>query len=113
MSTALVPLALLMGLATYPWRAVPLLVPGIHRLPAGAQLYLRLVGPSVLATLAAVSVTVSLDAARHPSFHVGWEWLAVAVCVAIVALRRNLFVGLILGAAVIAALRAAGLAPLA
>lgn len=112
MSTVLVPLALLMGLATYPWRAVPLLVPGMHRLPSRVQLYLRLVGPSVLASLAAVNTLVTIDAARHGSFHVGWEWLAVALCIAIVAVRRNLFVGLIVAAGLIAILRAAGVAPL-
>jgi branched-subunit amino acid transport protein len=111
-SVALVPLALLMGLVTYPWRAVPLLVPGIHRLPARVQLYLRLVGPSVLASLAAVNTVVSLDAARHASFHVGWEWLAVAICIAIVAIRRNLLLGLVVAAGLIAILRAVGVAAL-
>lgn len=112
MSTALVPLALLMGLATYPWRAVPLLVPGMHRLPARVQLYLRLVGPAVLGALAAVDTMVVLGPARHPSFHLGWEWLAVGLCIAIVAIRRNLFLGLILAAGGIAILRALGVAPL-
>ena len=112
MTTDLVPLALLMGLATYPWRAVPLLAPGMHRLPTRVQLYLRLVGPSVLAALAAVDTMVLLDAARRPSFHVGWEWLAVGLCIAVVAIRKNLFLGLILAAGLIALLRAAGVAPL-
>ena len=67
MSVVLVPLAILMGLATYPFRAVPLLAPGMHRLPARVRLYLRLVGPSVLAALAAVDTMVVIDAARHPS----------------------------------------------
>jgi len=111
-TTDLVPLALLMGLATYPWRAVPLLAPGMHRLPTRVQLYLRLVGPSVLAALAAVDTMVLLDAARHPSFHVGWEWLSVGLCIAVVAIRKNLFLGLILAAGLIALLRAAGVAPL-
>jgi branched-subunit amino acid transport protein len=112
MSVALVPLAFLMGLVTYPWRAVPLLVPGMHRLPRPVQQYLRLVGPSVLAALAAVDTMVVLDAARHPSFHVGWEWLAVGLCIAVVAIRRNLFLGLLLAAGLMAVLRAAGIAPL-
>jgi branched-subunit amino acid transport protein len=94
-STALIPLAFLMGLVTYPSRALPLLIPGMHRLPRRAQLYLRLVGPSVLAALAVVNVTVSLDAARRPSFHVGIEWVAVALCVGVVAWRKNLFLGLL------------------
>ena len=112
MTTALIPLALLMGLVTYPWRAVPLLVPGMHRLPARVQLYLQLVGPSVLASLAAVNAMVTIDAARHGTFHVGWEWLAVGLCVAIVAIRKNLFLGLIVAAGLMAALRAIGVAPL-
>ena len=110
MSVVLVPLAILMGAATYPWRAVPLLAPGIHRLPAPIQLYLRLVGPAVLAALAAVDTMVVLDAVRRPTFHVGPEWLAVGLCIGLVALRRSLLVGLVLAAALIAVLRALGLA---
>lgn len=112
MSVVLVPLAVLMGLATYPFRAVPLLAPGMHRLPAKVRLYLRLVGPAVLAALAAVDTMVIIDAARRPSFHVGAEWLAVALCIAIVALRRSLLIGLVLAAALIAILRAMGVATL-
>jgi len=111
-SVVLVPLAILMGLVTYPWRAVPLLAPGIHRLPARLQDYLRLVGPAVLAALAAVDTMVVLDKARHPSFHVGPEWLAVGLCLLVVALRRSLLVGLVLAAVLIAVLRAVGMAPL-
>ena len=110
MSVVLIPLAILMGLATYPFRAVPLLVPGMHRLPARVQLYLRLVGPSVLAALAAVDTMVILDAARRPSFHVGAEWIAVGLCIAIVALRRGLLIGLVLAAALMTVLRATGFA---
>jgi branched-subunit amino acid transport protein len=112
MKLDLVPLALLMGLATYPWRAVPLVAPGLDRLPAALRAYLRLVGPAVLAALAAVSVTVVLDANRHPSLHVGAEWLAVGLCVAVVAARRSLLVGLLLAAGLVAVLRAAGIAAL-
>ena len=110
MSAALVPLALLMGLATYPSRALPLLVPGMNRLPERVRLYLRLVGPSVLAALAAVNVVVSLGPDRHASFHVGFEWVAVAACVAVVAWRKNLFFGLIVAVVLIAAARASGIA---
>lgn len=102
MSVAYLWLALLMGAVTYPWRAVPLLTPGIHRLPGLVQEYLRLVGPAVLAGLAAVNTFVAIDAQRHPSPHVGIEWLAVGLCVVLVAARRGLLVGLI-GAAVLAA----------
>jgi len=112
MSTALIPLAILMGLVTYPWRAVPLLAPGIRRLPPTIQAYIRLVGPAILAALAAVNTMVVLDAARHPSFHIGIEWLAVGLCGVVVVARRGLLVGLVLAAVLAAVLRATGLAPL-
>jgi branched-subunit amino acid transport protein len=101
-----------MGLVTYPARAIPLLVPGMHRLPAPILAYIRLVGPAILTSLAAVSVMVSLDASRHPSFHVGPEWLAVGICAVVVATRRGLLLGLILGTGLVAGLRALGLAAL-
>jgi branched-subunit amino acid transport protein len=110
MSTDLVPLALLMAAATYPSRALPLLVPGMHRLPAPALAYLRLVGPAVLAALAAVDTLVDLDAQRVPSLHVGIEWLAVGAAVALVALRRGLLTGTVVAALIAAAARAGGLA---
>ena len=110
MSSALVPLAFLMGLATYPFRAVPLLAPGFERLPERARLYLRLVGPSVLAALAAVDTMVVKSEAGAPAFRIGWEWLAVGLCVAVVGLRRSLLIGLVLAAGSIALLRAAGVA---
>jgi branched-subunit amino acid transport protein len=112
MSADLVPLELLMGLVTYPFRAVPLLSNRFERLPAGARLYLRLVGPAVLAALAAVNTMVVRDANDHPAFAIGPEWLAVGLCIGVVAARRSLLVGLVLAAALIAVLRALGIAPL-
>lgn len=106
MSTELVWLAVLMGAVTYPWRAVPLLAPGMHRLPGRARDYIRLVGPAALASLAAVNVMVAIGTERQPSFHVGIEWLAVGACVVLVAARRGLLVGLIAAAAIAAILRA-------
>jgi branched-subunit amino acid transport protein len=111
-STALIPLAILMGLVTYPWRAIPLLAPGIHRLPPTVQAYIRLVGPAILASLAAVNTMVVLDSVRHPSFHVGVEWLAVGLCALIVVAHRGLLTGLVLAALLVAVLRGVGLAPL-
>jgi branched-subunit amino acid transport protein len=110
MSSHLVGLAVLMAAATYPFRAIPLLAPGMHRLPTRVRAYIQLVGPAVLASLAAVNVMVVVDAARHPSFHVGIEWLAVGVSIVLVALRRGLLVGLIAAAVIAAAVRAVGLA---
>lgn len=112
MSTALVPLAILMGLVTYPFRAVPLLAPGFERLPERLRLYLRLVGPSVLAALAAVNTMVVKSEAGTPAFRIGWELLAVGLCIAVVGLRRGLLIGLILAAGSIAVLRALGVATL-
>lgn len=111
MTGGLVMLAALMGLATYPWRAVPLLAPGIHRLPSTVLAYLRLVGPAVLAALAAVNTVVTLGPGRHPSFHVGVEWIAVGICAILVVWRRNLLLGLLVGVVVVALVRLAGLAP--
>lgn len=112
MSIELVGLALLMGLVTYPSRALPLLAPGIERLPPVALEYLRLVGPAVLAALAAVAVMVATDEAGTPSFHVGIEWLAVVASGALTYWRRNLFVGLLAGVVLVAVARALGLAEL-
>jgi branched-subunit amino acid transport protein len=111
-SVQLVALAALMGLVTYPSRALPLLAPGIERLPRIAMEYLRLVGPAVLAALAAVSVMVVTPEGGSPAFHVGIEWLAVAVCAALTALRRNLLVGLVGAVAIVAVARALGIAGL-
>jgi branched-subunit amino acid transport protein len=109
MSNHLILLALLMGAVTYPARALPLLAPGMHRLPARVQAYVRLVGPAALGTLAAVNLMVTVDAVRHPSFHLGIEWLAVGACILIVAARRGLLLGLVVAAVVAAVGRANGL----
>lgn len=111
MSTNLVLLAVLMFAATYPSRALGLLTPGLDRLPKVAIDYLQLVGPAVLAALAAVSVMVVVRDDR-PSFHVGVEWVAVLVCLAIVAWRRNLLLGLVAAVAIVAIARTVGLAAL-
>jgi branched-subunit amino acid transport protein len=109
MTTDLVPLAVLMFLVTYPSRAIGLLAPGIERLPRRALEYLQLVGPAVLAALAAVSVMVGTSGGR-PVFTVGLPWLSVAACLALVAWRRNLFVGLAAAVAIAIVGRALGFA---
>jgi branched-subunit amino acid transport protein len=110
MSTNLVLLAILMFAVTYPSRALGLLAPGFDRLPRIAFDYLQLVGPAVLAALAAVSVMVVVGADDIPSFHVGIEWVAVFVCLAIVARRGNLLLGVLAAVAIVVIARAAGLA---
>ena len=108
MSTDFVPLALLMFAVTYPSRAIGLLAPGIERLPRRAFDYLQLVGPAVLTALAAVDVMVGIEDGR-PVFTIGLPWLAVGACLALVAWRRNLFVGLVAAVAIAIVGRAAGL----
>ena len=111
MTTGLIGLAVLMALVTYPSRAIPLLAPGFDRLPARALEYLRLVGPAVLASIAASQIFVNPAAnGSGPSFHVGVEWLAVAACIASVAWRRNLLLGLVLAVVIVAGARALSLA---
>jgi branched-subunit amino acid transport protein len=108
-STDLVVLALLLGAVTYPSRALPLLVPGIERLPAKALLYLRLVGPAVLASLAAANTLVVGGQDGPRSIQVGVELLGVLACIAIVAWRKNLFLGLVAAVVIVAVARFAGL----
>jgi branched-subunit amino acid transport protein len=108
MSTQLVLLSVLMFAVTYPSRAVPLLAPGIERLPPRALLYLRLVGPAVLASLAATNTLVVKAADGSPALHVGIELAGVLACLAVVAWRRNLLLGLVAGVALVALSRLAG-----
>ena len=109
MSTDLVLLAVLMGAVTYPSRALPMLAPGIDRLPPRALLYLRLVGPAVLASIAASQTLVRTDPAGVQHIVIGPEILGVLLCMAIVWWRRNLFLGLLAGVVLVAVLRAAGM----
>ena len=108
MSTDLVLLAVLMGAVTYPSRALPMLAPGIERLPARALLYLRLVGPAVLASIAASQTLVRTDPGGGQQVVLGPQVLGVVVCMLIVWWRRNLFLGLLAGVVLVALLRVAG-----
>ncbi|MGP1675413.1 MAG: AzlD domain-containing protein [Candidatus Limnocylindrales bacterium] len=112
MSTELVLLAVAMFAVTYPTRALGLLTPGLERLPRQALDYLQLVGPAVLAALAATSVMIATDDAGSPSFHVGIEWVAVLACLGVTAWRRNLLLGLIVAMAIVIIARATGIAAL-
>jgi branched-subunit amino acid transport protein len=105
MSLDLVALALLMGAVTYPWRVVPLLLPGIERLPSPVLGYLRLIGPAALSALAAVSVLVVEDDRGVAQLRLGVEALAVVMCIAVVAWRRNLFLGVALAVVLVAGAR--------
>ena len=110
MSTNLVLLAVLMFAVTYPSRAARAAHAGPRPAAAVALDYLQLVGPAVLTALAAVSVMVVVGDDDVPAFHVGIEWVAVFVCLVIVARRRNLLLGLVAAVAIVAIARAAGLA---
>jgi branched-subunit amino acid transport protein len=105
----LVLLAVLMGAVTYPSRALPILAPGIERLPTRALLYLRLVGPAVLASIAAAETLVEGDATSGYRLVFGVEIVGVVLCMALVAWRRNLFLGLVAGVGLVAVLRLAGI----
>jgi hypothetical protein len=76
--------------------------------------YLRLVGPAVLAALAAtytmVSVTTAPDGTRTATFHVGFEWIAVLACLGLVVWRRNLFLGIVVALVLVAGARQVGIA---
>ncbi|MET0773523.1 MAG: AzlD domain-containing protein [Candidatus Limnocylindrales bacterium] len=105
MSIELVGLALLMAAVTYPSRAVPLLLPGFDRLPRLVDEYLRLIGPGVLAALAAVNVLVVVEADGTTRLEAGIELVAVLACIGVVAWRRSLLPGLVLAVALVAAAR--------
>jgi branched-subunit amino acid transport protein len=109
MSIELVALALLMAAVTYPSRAIPLLLPGFDRLPRLVDEYLRLIGPGVLAALAAVNVLVVVEADGTARLEAGIELIAVLVCVGVVAWRRSLLPGLLLAVALVAVARWMGL----
>ena len=109
-STDLVLLAVLMFAVTYPSRALGLMTPVIDRMPKLAFDYLQLVGPAVLAAIAAVNVMVLTSDEGATSFYIGVEWIAVTACIAITAWRRNLLLGLLAAVAITAIARATGIA---
>lgn len=109
MSVELVLLAVLMAAVTYPSRAIPLLLPGFDRLPRLVDEYLRLIGPGVLAALAAVNVLVVVGSDGSTRLEAGIELVAVLLCMGIVAWRRSLLPGLLVAIALVAGARWLGL----
>lgn len=107
MIPSLMLLAILMSAVTYPSRALPLLAPTADRLPPRVLSYLRLVGPAVLAPLAAVSVLVASAPSGGYGLRVGPELVGILACAGLVARRRNLLVGLVAAAAIVAVTRLA------
>ena len=108
MSTDLVPLAVVMWAVTYPSRAIGLLNPAIDRLPRRVLDYLQLVGPAILASLAAVNTVIATHEGRSV-VTIGLPILSVATCIALVVWRKSLFAGLLLAVAIAIVGRAAGL----
>jgi branched-subunit amino acid transport protein len=106
MTVDLVGLALLMAAVTFPFRALPLFAPTKDRLPPVVQRYLRLVGPAILAALAAGNTAFVEDASGRSSFHVGIEWIGVALAVVLIAWRGNVFIGILAAAVLVAVGRA-------
>jgi branched-subunit amino acid transport protein len=109
-STDLVLLAILMGAVTYPSRALPLLAPGMERLPAKALLYLRLVGPAVLASIAASETLVRTAPDGTRSIQPDIVLVGVIACIVLVAWKRNLFLGLVPAVLIVAIARFLGIA---
>jgi len=99
--TDLVPLAILGGIGTYAARALPMLVPGIDRLPPAVLEYLRLIGPAVLGAIAAASVFV-----QEGAFAVGPEAVAVFAGATLGRWRGNLLLGMVVSVLVVLTLRA-------
>ena len=106
----LVPLAVLMWAVTYPSRAVGLLAPAIDRLPGRVIEYLQLVGPSVLAALAIVNTVLAPGDGGRSILVVGLPWLAVALCIGLVAWRKSLLLGLVVAVGVAVVGRTTGFA---
>ena len=109
MSTDLVLLAVLMGAVTYPSRALPMLAPGIERLPparsstcasSGRRCWRR--SPPRRRS----STRTTRACRRSSSDPRSW---ACSLCMAIVWWRRNLFLGLLAGVVLVALLRVAGI----
>jgi branched-subunit amino acid transport protein len=106
----LIPLAFLMWLVTYPSRALPMLAPGIERLPHGVVAYLRLAGPAALAALAATGSLLAADGQGHARLELGVLPIAVALCALLVWRTRMLFVGVSAAVVLVAVVRALGAA---
>ena len=108
LSLGLIPLAGLMWLCTYPSRALPMLTPGIERLPRWAATYLRLAGQAALAALAAVNCLLTCDAQQK--LLIGIEPVAVGLCVVVVWRTRQLLPAVAAAVVVVAVARALGAA---
>jgi len=62
----------------------------------------------LVASGCSTSAATPTGAGGHPTFHVGIDAVAVLACAALVAWRRNLFLGLLVAVVVAAVARALG-----
>ena len=69
-----------------------------HRVPT-------LVGPAVLAALAAVGILVVTEASGAHRLQIGIELVAVVIGVAVVRWRRNVFLGILAAVLIVAVVR--------
>ncbi len=107
LAIALLPVTLIMWAVTYPSRALPMLAPGLERLPKWAVTYLRLAGPAALAALAATGSLLTSDSPPH--LQLGVMPLGVALCVVLVWRTKFLLIGVAGAVVLVAVAYAAGL----
>lgn len=97
----LLPLVVAAAAGTIAARAIPLLAPGIDRIPPTARAYLRMIGPAALGGIAATAVFLHDGA---PIF--GPEAVAVILGAAIGRLRNSLLLAMVIAVVVVLLLRA-------
>ena len=97
----LLPLIVLCALGTYAARAIPLLAPGVERLPAPVLTYLRFIGPAALGAIAATAVFIGDTGLR-----IGPDAVAVGAGALIGRWRASLLIGLLTAVALVIVLRA-------
>jgi branched-subunit amino acid transport protein len=88
------------ALATYLTRSLPLAVTLGRRLPPAATRYLEALPVAIIAALVGPAVVAPGGALTH-----GAEPVAAALVIAVVAWRRSLLAGVIVGVAAVALLR--------
>jgi len=92
------------GLVTYLLRALPLALRSSRPVPQPLARYLDVLPTAMIAALVGPALIVPHGGITH-----GAEPLAALVVIAVVAWRRNLLAGVLVGVAAVAALRALGL----
>jgi branched-subunit amino acid transport protein len=88
------------AVATYLVRSLPFAVTVRGRLPAAASRYLDALPVAIIAALVGPAVVAPVGALTH-----GAEPVAAALVIAVVAWRRSLLAGVLVGVAAVAVLR--------